>query len=70
MKIKLRKLKYKSLIDKISYFIVGLVCIINSIVFVVDLSNYTIGLAEILFVIMYLVLIILLILLMIWKIRS
>ncbi len=46
MKIKLRKLKYRSLKGRISCFIVGLAYVIDFIILIVSLGNYTIDLAE------------------------
>lgn len=46
MKIKLRKLKYRSLKGRISYFVIHLAYIIDFIILVFSLGNYTIDLAE------------------------
>ena len=46
MKIKLRKLKYRSLKSRISYFVIHLAYIIDFIILVFSLGNYTIDLAE------------------------
>lgn len=46
MKIKLRKLKYRSLKGKISYFIISFAHIIDFIILIISLGNYTIDLAE------------------------
>jgi len=46
MKIKLRKLKYRSLKGKISYFIISFAHIIDFIILVFSLGNYTTDLAE------------------------
>ena len=46
MKIKLRKLNYRSEKGRISYFIVGLAHIIDFIILIISLGNYTIDLAE------------------------